>query len=245
MRKRTDVGVTFDFDGTLLPIAQALNYLIDSKALPPEGVKVMEKVRETYLPKALAATLTPYEEVFWIEETVRTYVRFGLNEKDIVRTIAEARLKPGAHECLARLHAEKIPVAIISYGCRQFVQQALRVNCVEDYVDRVYAMDLHFNESGTIVGYNPETTVTPTFKGVWSRQFARELGVPCTGLISVGDGFHGDRRLGSRRKNRLLLMSEGRPPEGHAKYFGAVRDGSTFYPATEWLFERIERLRQH
>lgn len=243
MRKRSDVGVALDFDGTLIFLHQALVMLLDTKGLTPEGTEVMRVLREKFLPKFHSGTITPADERAWLEGSVRTYIRFGLDMRRIRETLAGVRLKPGVLECLRRLSETGVPVGIVSYGCRQFIELVLRSNRARRYVDRIYAMDLSFAGDGRLIGFNPITTVTPTSKGIWSRHFAREFGIPKKNLLAVGD-THGDRFLGSLKKNRLGIVIGADSPRKLREVMGEIRDGADFGPATEWLFERIERFRR-
>ena len=108
---------------------------------------------------------------------------------------------------------------------------------LSSFISKIYAANLVIKD-GLICGYRPETFVFSENKGVFSRQFARQYGVPAENILAVGDSA-ADARLGYLKKNRLGLARDQAEKEKIQEFFGEVIITETFDPVLEWLEKKL------
>jgi phosphoglycolate phosphatase-like HAD superfamily hydrolase len=240
-----NVAVVLDFDGTLIPIKKPVMVAVDTQATPLSARPELDAMRELYSHRLHGGLLTPKEERSWFLRTLDIYAKHRLHMKEVRRALSDIRLKPGVKKTLLQLREINVPVAIVSYSVRQFVEIVLRNNRALHLVDKIYAAVLIIDAAdGRTCDYRPSTVVLPTLKGVWSRNFAYRHDVPKGNILAVGDTY-GDRFLGSRKCNRLGLVT-GADSYAHLhQHMGKIIvNPHGFHEAGDWLFERIAHLRR-
>lgn len=234
-------AVVLDFDGTVLRKPnQSVFHLIKTRAgLSDQAAERITEVQRTYIDKAIAGQLSRIEERQWLEREARLWINDGLTTTAAARALADSRVRRYVGECLVWLKQRRIPVAVVSFGIRPFIQMVLHAHGLGDLVDRVYALELTVDfRTGRYTGFLPDTMVTPSTKGTWSHKFARRHGVPLDRLLAVGD-TRGDRQLGHLKSNRFGLAMDEEEAERILPFFHQVAVTEDFRPAWTWLKRRI------
>ncbi len=244
-KKKEKYAVVFDFDGTATNVKDALVKLVDQRAVPKQALKELDALREKYFTPTMAGGLGPDQQAQWLTGTFDVYIRHGLKMPEAYRAIDHVDLRHGFRRCLAMLREEGVPVAIVSYGVRQFIRRVLaQQGLIEDTFDAVCAAELIVDPiTRTILGYRPETMVIPANKGDWSRRFADAHGVPHDRILAVGD-TRGDATLGHLRENRLGIAADAKEAEAIEEAFGEVLVTRDFGDVTDRLFEKMGRTRR-
>lgn len=230
-------AVVFDFDGTLTPKGKSLFATIDEHGLSPEGREAQQKIHGQLIHKATAGNLTPEEDLYWLEESIKNYIRYGLTYEKARAVLAAVPLREGVLDCLRRLWQEGVPVAIISYGIRPFIKMVLQRHgsSAFGFIDRIYAAQLKTDpDTNRFVGYDAETFVLQSTKDVWSLKFANWCDVPYDHILAVGDSG-GDKLLGHLRSNRLLIANDKAQAIQLEPFAGDVAITDGFDPVTVWL----------
>lgn len=230
-------AVVFDFDGTLTPKGKSLFATIDEFGLSPEGREAQQKIHGQLIHKATAGNLTPEEDLYWLEESIKNYIRYGLTYEKARAVLAAVPLREGVLDCLRLLWQEQVPVAIISYGIRPFIKMVLRHHgpAAPGFVDRIYAAQLTTDpNTNHFVGYDAETFVLQSTKDVWSRKFADLYDIPYDHILAVGDSG-GDKLLGYLRRNRLVIAKDKTEAAKLEPFAGDVAITDGFDPVTVWL----------
>ena len=240
-RKSSRWAVVFDFDGTISPKPdQSVFHLIQKYAgLSPQALKEMRNINGRYLPLVQSGQLASPDEINWIFEEVRSWISHGLDPGSSTLAMNQAQLRPKVAECMAWLKSRNIPVAIVSYGIRQFIQMVLLSKGLASLVDEVYALDLTTDPlSGKYDGFTTNTLVVPSNKGMWSCDFARIHRVPYSKILAVGDSW-GDWGLGHLKENRLGLALDQDDAKLLAPHFGEVIVTDSFLPAWQWMKKKM------
>jgi len=232
--------VVFDCDGTLTTKeSRALMFCVDRDALSVAANEESQKLRARYLPAALAGKLTRRQEIAWLRDTLRIYVKDGLTLNRVRPVIDKIPMRAGTVECLRLLRDADIPVAVISYGVGDFIELFLKRHGVRDCVDRIYSAVMDVDpDSGLFVDFCEGTFVLPSNKGAWSRFFAERHRVPTGNILAVGDSL-GDRRLGKRKSLRLGLARDEAEAKIFAQHMGHVVVTDDFHPVTAWLKKHL------
>lgn len=244
MRKRQDVGVVLDFDGTLTSITKPLIMLVDKKASPLAARPELDAMRERFHDKLHAGNLSTRNEREWFVRTIELYAEYRMPIDDAYAAVADVPVKKCVGAFLKRMHDIGVPVAIVSFGVAEFIDRVLELNGgLGRYVDRVYATRLTVDQAtGLVVGYDPDSVVVPADKGKWSRKFAAEMGIPKENLIAVGDSY-GDRHLGSRKELRLGLASDASRVAHLKDFMGhVIVSDDCFCDAAKWIDAKIKEL---
>lgn len=235
-----------DFDGTCIPRAFiALIPIVDRNALPEEASEDLAKVWEIYGDKAVNGTISQVEARAWIVQTVDLYIRYGLKLEDAYRALDHVRLKPGFKKFLRDMHRLGVPVAINSFGIKQFIWYVLQKEGVGHLVSDIFATDVvTWNISKNakpISDFDLKSMVVPHFKGCFSEIFAWKYGVPDEGIIAVGDSL-GDALLGVKKVNRICLIEKESEIEkyGLDEHFGEILITKSFVPAHEAVLRRLK-----
>ena len=236
MSKPTHVAV-FDFDGTLLPKTQKSLFDIMDKTLSEGHRKEIEEIRQNFFKKFHSNQLTPEEDRLFYFQAAKVYIKAGLSVSKVKSVLAETKLRPFVPETIRFLHEQGVPIAIISYSYFQWIDFVCEQNGVSSFISKIYAANLVIKD-GLICGYRPETFVFSENKGVFSRQFARQYGVPEENILAVGDSA-ADARLGYLKKNRLGLARDQAEKEKIQEFFGEVIITETFDPVLEWLEKKL------
>lgn len=245
MKLPAEWGVVLDFDGTCIPREHvALIPLVDKAVLPPEALSELTESRPFFEKKAVEGTISSGLARAWIIETIDLYAKEGVRLHDCYRALDGVRLKTGLKRFLADMHRRGVPVAIVSYGIKQFIWYVLAKEGALHLVSDIYAGELRTWDCGPdaapIKDVDFETIVVPSFKGCMSERFARKYGVPLDRLLAIGDS-RGDRLLGHLRKNRLALLGS----EAEIARFGLRRDFGklivtrSFAPAHDWVLSKL------
>lgn len=231
--------VVCDFDGTLTPKSWVSLFSVVDKSgcLPQEIADQLIAMREKYLPKMKAAALSKDEEREWFNDTVMLYAKAGLTLEKIKEVLAPVRLRDGVNEFLDFVKTYNVPVAVVSYGVKQFIAAVLDNNVA--VVDEIYSADLIVSESGLVTGYRPETAAFPNTKGDFSRQFADYHGVPHENILAIGDSG-GDITLGHLKENRLGIAKDEQEQQKLEQFMGMAVVTENFEPVCEWVWKKIK-----
>lgn len=116
-----------------------------------------------------------------LTERVATLAGLAADVLDEVR--AEIELSPGAAELVATLHRRGWPVALVSGGFHEIVDQI----AAEHGITRVRANRLEVAD-GMLTGRLRGPIVDRAAKARWLRTFAEEEGIPMARTVAVGDG---------------------------------------------------------
>lgn len=116
-----------------------------------------------------------------LTERVATLAGLAADVLDEVR--AEIELSPGAAELVATLHRRGWPVALVSGGFHEIVDQI----AAEHRITRVRANRLEVAD-GMLTGRLRGPIVDRAAKARWLRTFAEEEGIPMARTVAVGDG---------------------------------------------------------
>lgn len=248
--KLADNCVVLDFDGTCIPRNEiALIPIVDRNALPKEASSDLEKVWSIYGEKAVNGTISQVEARAWIVQTVDLYIRYGLKLEDAYRALEHVRLKRGFKKFLKDMHRMGVPVAINSFGIKQFIWYVLQKENIAHLVSDIFATDLiTWNISKNakpITDFDMKSMVVPHFKGCFSELFAWKYGVPDDGIIAIGDSL-GDALLGVRKENRICLIEKESEIEEFdlSAHFGEILVTKSFVPAHEVVLKRIRASRR-
>lgn len=233
-------AVVFDFDGTLTNVKDALVKLVDQGAMPKKALRELDALRAKYFTPTMAGHLTPEQQDHWLAGTFDVYVRYGLTLPEAYKAIDHVDMRHGVRLCLSELRKAGVPVAIVSYGVRQFIRRVLsRQGLFNGSFDAICAADLSVDPvTRTVIGYRQDTLVIPANKGDWSRRFADAHGVPYGNLLAVGD-THGDATLGHLKENRLGLAASEEDAAKLRACMGEVHVTDTFHSVSGWLFDRM------
>lgn len=231
-------AVVLDFDGTLTPKSwvSLFNVVDKSGCLPKDIADQGLAMRERYLPKMKAGGLTRQEEYQWFDETIALYVRAGLTMEKIKEVLAPVKIRNGVNKFLDFIKTYNVPVAIVSYGVKQFISAVLDNNIA--VVDEIYSADLIVSENGLVTGYHPKTAVFPYTKGDFSRQFADCHGVPHENILAIGDSG-GDATLGHLKENRLGIAKDEQEEKKLEQFMGGVVVTENFEPVCDWVWNKI------
>lgn len=236
--------VVFDFDGTLISKSYGSLYdVIDSNGgVTPECKARAEKMRKYYLALAHTGKLTRKYQEKWLVDSLKLYVDSGLSIYKIREILSRVKLRTGVRDCLLQLKARGVPVAIISYGVFQFIEEVLLHHGLKYLVDKIYSADLKLanDKAGTVIGFSKETFIFPFNKGAASREFAYKHGVPYENILAVGDSPNGDKELGHLMENRLGIARDKSEKERLLKVMGSAMVTESFNPVTDWLLDRID-----
>lgn len=233
--------VVLDFDGTLIPTEYVSLYnVIDQQINSSEYKKMIQKLRSKYLKITEKRKLTLNEQLNWFNKTIEAYTEFGLTLKESEEIMATVKLRNGVKECLEFLKKQKVPVAIISYGIKQFISTVLKSNNVDHLVSQVYSADLTFkSKKGLITGFRNKSLVLPSSKVVFSHQFADIHNVKYQDILGVGDSIHDDG-LGDKKENRFGISHNKDRSKLLKRCMGTVVITKDFYPVTEWLYDKLD-----
>jgi phosphoserine phosphatase len=226
-----------DIDGTVThKETGALWNVVDRAALHPDGSQELAKLRERFRPAAIAGTLTVTEELFWLRETFRIYVDYGLTRSGWEAAVDTVEIREGILEAFAWFVRHGIPVAAVSYGCADFIERLAARHGIA--FDAIYAGRLR-HDGDLVVGADVPTFVVPAFKGERSRHFALVHGVDNDRILAVGD-TGGDRKLGHLKRNRFFLAKHDEEAE-MLRNLGAAHEVQvtrSFEPALDFLKKR-------
>src|SRR3989338_5181848 len=120
--------VVFDFDGTLIPSEYISLFFVIESVLNKNYQEEIQRVRNTYVPKILSLTVTPEENMLLITSPAEIYIKSGLTISQAKQALKIVNLRRGVLETMAFLHSQGIPIAIISYSFRQFIEIVLEEN---------------------------------------------------------------------------------------------------------------------
>ncbi len=235
-------AVVFDFDGTMIPKSYGSLYdVIDSSGgVTPECHQKAVEMRKYYLALAHTGKLTKNHQVKWLVDSLNLYVKSGLTIFKIREILSGVQLRPGMKDCLLQLHARGVPVAVISYGVFQFIEEVLLHHDLKYLIGKIYSADLKMNGRGRIIGFSKETFIFPFNKGVASREFAGLHGVPLENILAVGDSPNGDKELGYLKENRLCIARNQKEKQRLLSIAGRVLVTEHFDPVTDWLLRKID-----
>jgi len=232
----------FDFDGTLVDPRFISLYRILKQGIgfAPGDIARFDALIERYLELALRGKLTQEDEIAWIfNETAMFLEQAKLTPLLAARLLVAAEFRRGALECLHWLKERDVPVAIVSFGVRPFVNMVLAAHDALDLVDEVYALRLKIDlATGLYCGWDESTLVLPSTKGVWSARFAAKHGISPGRIIGVGDSLS-DRNIGGRKKNRFGFAPDEKRRRGMLERFGKVAVTEDFSPVSDWIKERV------
>lgn len=189
------------------------------------------------------------EELCLIMTDVEILLEHGIGPDDLDRTLRGLDLHDGVRECLEWLSTRGVPVGIVSYGVRQFIQRVIEDNGIAELIEdnpairHVMALDLTetTDDMGRIQfdGCDESTLVLPSSKGEWSRRFADGYGIPHDRILAVGDS-PSDRLMTHLKQNRFGMTHLHSKAPQLEPHFDQVAVTDTFWPAFEWLRRRIE-----
>lgn len=234
-------AVVLDFDGTLIPKSYGSLYdVIDSNGgVTPECREKAVKMRSHYLALMHAGKLSPKHQEKWLTDSLDLYIKSGLSISKMREILSRVELRPGVRDCFLQLKARGIPVAVISYGVYQFIEEVLRRHDLMHLVDKIYSAHLKINSRGRVVGFRKETFIFSFNKGNCSKEFADKHGVPHENILAVGDSS-GDRELGYLRAHRLGIAESIEEKERLLSIAGRVLVTKDFDPAADWLLHKID-----
>ncbi|NCN52929.1 HAD-IB family phosphatase [Candidatus Wolfebacteria bacterium] len=237
--------VVFDFDGTLISNDYVSLYNVVDQAVvgfdAEEYKDKVNKLRNKYFAIVKRRKLTVKEQTEWFNRTIELYFEFGLTKqeaKDILRTV---KLRDGVKECLEMLKEENIPVAVISYGIKDFIEFVLEVNGVSHLVDKIYSAKLRTfkYDVGIITGFYKETLILPRDKKRAAHEFAKKHKVPYKKIIGVGDSIHDDG-LGDTKNNRFGIANDEDKVKLLQRCMGTVSREETFSDVQKWLEKKLD-----
>jgi len=233
--------VVFDFDGTLIPKSyKSLYDVVDSNGGVTKHCRSMIiKMREKYLQKAHAGKLSKDDMRDWLIKTINLYVKSGLSLNKVEKILKRVKLRKGVAECFAFLKKKKIPFAIVSYGIRQFIEIAFKLNGLDGMADKIYATELIISpKKRTITGHNPRVVLSGKSKNVFSREFAGIYNVSPENILGVGDSS-GDAYLSDYKDNILGIADNQEEEEKLKKSMGEVVITKNFYEVISWLKRKM------
>jgi len=234
----------FDFDGTCIPLKpyKSLYDAIDSNnGITQKCHESAKRMRRHYFSKLHSRFLTQKEEKKWFKDTIELYVKSRTDMKKVREILRQVKLRNGVKECFEELKSCEVPIAIISYGVRQFIEISLELNGVRHLVDEIYAAKLRLNRRGVIIGLDDSTMITPSDKKGASISFADRCGVPHKNILGVGDSKN-DACLGTERKNRIGIAENKERTFELAIGMGTVVISQDFRPITEWFRSRLGEI---
>lgn len=235
------LAAVFDFDGTMIDKSYGSLYdVVDSNGgVTPECHAKAVKMRNHYLALMHAGKLSPKHQEKWLMDSLDLYIKSGLSVSKMREILSRVELRPGVRDCFLQLKARGIPVAIISYGVYQFIEEVLRHHDLMYLVDKIYSAHLKINNQGRVVGFRKETFIFSFNKGACSREFADKHEVPYENILAVGDSS-GDRELGHLKENRLCIAGTKEEKEKLLPIAGKVLVTKDFNPAADWLLNKID-----
>lgn len=239
MARTSDWVVVFDFDGTMIPKKYgSLITVVDHATLSKASRDKMDALRAKYLAQALDGKLPYSAQHEWMRETIEIYAAEGLTISAIVSALHKVKLREGVYDCLLRLAAAGVPVAVISYGITEFIDAALRINGCHSFVSEIYAANLDLDDRGRVTNCDRRSIVLPSNKGRWSRVFADGCGVEYERILAVGDSG-GDEYLGHLKRNRLLIADDDHEALKLSPLAGEVIVTQNFDPVLHWIFKKM------
>jgi len=235
-------AVVFDFDGTLTPRSYvSLFDVVEKGVLPEHYLRETGILRGKYLPKALNGTITHKEEAAWLAENIEVFIKAGTTIGQIKGALEKVRLRSSVVDCMALLTDKRIPIAVISYGVRQFIEIVLKNNHALPMVNSIYATKLKIDkETGLVTGYDPDTILLPQQKGIASAHFAKSVRVQEGNVLAVGDSLV-DSLLGSSKENRFGIAEDEKQLERIKEVMGDSAITQDFSPVITWLINKMEK----
>lgn len=170
-------AVCFDMDGTLLDTK------VDYGRM---GALIFDAVRgagvpEDLIDESLGYKLNVDRAISWMlanrgpSEIQALSDSISGTARDIeMERVDEARPFPGVPEMLSSLRGAGYRIGVLTRGCREYAEAALRISGVMEYVDALVARDDH-----------PESEAKPS--PVAMRHMSEAIGVPCGRITYVGD----------------------------------------------------------
>ncbi len=234
--------VAFDFDGTLLdPGVGSLLRIVKTRiGLSAEDMAVLDGLLARFLDASFDGTTTAEQETEWILTEMDVFIRHGLSPTTVAGLLVNARLRPGAVECLDWLHGLGVPVVIVSFGIRPFIRMVLASHDALDLVAEVRALQLRLDpKTGLYRGWDESTLVLPSTKGDWALRFACDRGVDPGRILGVGDSM-ADRLLGITRANRFGFAADRALKRKMSAAFGEIAVTDSFGPAYRWLRTKLK-----
>ncbi|MHB9019549.1 MAG: haloacid dehalogenase-like hydrolase [Minisyncoccota bacterium] len=234
--------VVFDFDGTLTPKSYvSLFNIVEKGVLSEDFLKEANILRSKYIPKAMNGTITHEEESAWLAENTNIFIKAKTTIDQIKNALKNIRLRNSVVDCMALLKYKRIPIAVISYGIRQFIEIVLQNNHALPFVDSIYATNLEIDKNtGTIIGYDPNTILLPHQKGIASLHFAGSVRVHSNKILAVGDSLV-DSLLGSLKENRFGIAEDEKQLERIKSVMGDCAITQDFTPVITWLINKIDQ----
>jgi len=161
--------VVMDVDSTFVT-AEQIDLLADRAGSGAQVAEITERAMRGELD--FAASLT---------ERVATLAGLEVGVLDEVR--AQIELSPGAAELVATLHERDWPVALVSGGFHEIVDEI----AAAQGITRVRANRLEV-AGGLLTGHLTGPIVDRAAKAHWLRQFAAEEQIPMARTVAIGDG---------------------------------------------------------
>lgn len=186
--------LTLDFCDTLTP-EKTIKWA-DKRLMPPWAVDQMEQIRQRLLPKLEAGTITREEMDGWTMRTFEIYAEVGVTRPQVVEAMRGFPLRDGITDLLHWAREQRIPVAIISGSCADFIHLALSNAGIDHLVEEIVATRLTYRDD-LVTGARPETMVTNFTKGERAMSFASRYGLTDHHVIAVGDSNNDDLLAGA------------------------------------------------
>lgn len=240
------IGLVLDHDGTMtVQKIESAWVVVDSRCLRGMLKEKNQQIRKRYQALHEEGQLSRNDEIAWAKASARLYRKGNVTLSQVREALADVRYRHGLLDHLAYLRELDIPVAINSWGIREFIEILLEQHGATHLIDRISAASL-VTDGDRIVGIDEQTLVFPSNKGVRSLEFARIFGIPPKNLLAITDSPR-DHRIGHLAKNRLGVTdkwSELETFRRHPKFATAVHlspDGN-FSPAANWVMKRLRQL---
>lgn len=158
----------------------------DRRLMKEAAVVEMEGWRQRLLPKLNDGIITQEEMDSWTFRTFEIYAEQGVTRPQIIEAMRGLPLREGITALLGWACEMKIPAAVISGSCADFIDIVLTDAGLREFVTHVHATRLTYSDD-RVTGAVRETMVTNFNKGTWARSFAAKHGVPDTRIIGIGD----------------------------------------------------------
>ena len=168
------------------PIYRTVVLDVDSTLCGIEGIDWLAERRDVEIAKRIAdETALAMRGELTIEAIYATRLSSVAPTRDEVNVLGKvylASIAEGAEEAISRWIKSGVVVALVSGGIRQAIAPVARKLGIES--DRVYAMDLFFDDQGAYVGYDMDSPLS-TMLG--KRELVSGLDLPRP-ILMVGDG---------------------------------------------------------
>ena len=170
-------AVCFDMDGTLLDTkvdyGRMTSLILDrlAEAGVPQGLMDRSEGYKLNVDRAFVWMLknkSP-EDIQAVSDSISDTARDLEMER-----VSEARPFPGVPEMLAKLRSRGYRIGVLTRGCREYAETALRIAGISDLLDAVVARDDH-----------PEAEAKPS--PIAMRHMAEAVGVRPDEITYVGD----------------------------------------------------------